>query len=51
MVIDNRTVITGSFNWSPSVAHQTGEVLLVIKALEHKPAKNRRRCRSDMQRQ
>lgn len=29
-VIDNRTVITGSFNWSPSAAHQNDEVLLVI---------------------
>lgn len=22
-VIDKRTVVTGSFNWSPSAAHQT----------------------------
>ena len=29
-VIDNRTVITGSFNWSPSAAHQNDEVLMVI---------------------
>jgi phosphatidylserine/phosphatidylglycerophosphate/cardiolipin synthase-like enzyme len=29
-VIDNRTVITGSFNWSPSAAHQNDEVLLLI---------------------
>ena len=29
-VIDNRTVITGSFNWSPSAAHQNDEVLIVI---------------------
>jgi len=29
-VIDNRTVITGSFNWSPSAAHKNDEVLLVI---------------------
>ena len=29
-VIDERTVITGSFNWSPSAAHQNDEVLLVI---------------------
>ncbi|MEN9861682.1 MAG: hypothetical protein RLZZ515_2164 [Cyanobacteriota bacterium] len=29
-VIDNRTVITGSFNWSPSAAHQNDEVLLVL---------------------
>jgi phosphatidylserine/phosphatidylglycerophosphate/cardiolipin synthase-like enzyme len=30
VVIDNRTVITGSLNWSPSAAHQNDEVLLVI---------------------
>jgi phosphatidylserine/phosphatidylglycerophosphate/cardiolipin synthase-like enzyme len=29
-VIDGRTVISGSFNWSPSAAHQNDEVLLVI---------------------
>nr|WP_244281200.1 phospholipase D-like domain-containing protein [Synechococcus sp. UW106] len=29
-VIDNRTVITGSFNWSPSAAHTNDETLLVI---------------------
>ena len=29
-VIDNHTVITGSFNWSPSAAHQNDEVLMVI---------------------
>ncbi len=29
-MIDKRTVITGSFNWSPSAAHQNDEVLLVI---------------------
>ena len=29
-VIDNRTVVTGSFNWSPSAAHQNDEVLMVI---------------------
>ena len=29
-VIDGRTVITGSFNWSPSAAHQNDETLLVI---------------------
>jgi phosphatidylserine/phosphatidylglycerophosphate/cardiolipin synthase-like enzyme len=29
-VIDQRTVITGSFNWSPSAAHQNDETLLVI---------------------
>jgi phosphatidylserine/phosphatidylglycerophosphate/cardiolipin synthase-like enzyme len=31
-VIDNRTVITGSFNWSPSAAHQNDEVLLVMES-------------------
>jgi len=31
-VIDSRTVITGSFNWSPSAAHQNDEVLLVIES-------------------
>ena len=29
-VIDNQRVITGSFNWSPSAAHQNDETLLVI---------------------
>ena len=29
-VIDNKTVITGSFNWSPSTAHTNDETLLVI---------------------
>jgi len=29
-VIDNKTVITGSFNWSPSAAHQNDETLLLI---------------------
>ena len=29
-VIDNKTVITGSFNWSPSAAHQNDETLMVI---------------------
>ena len=29
-VIDNRTVITGSFNWSPSAAHQNDETLLAL---------------------
>ncbi len=29
-MIDERTVITGSFNWSPSAAHQNDEVLLLI---------------------
>jgi len=31
-VIDNRTVITGSFYWSPSASHQNDEVLLVIES-------------------
>jgi phosphatidylserine/phosphatidylglycerophosphate/cardiolipin synthase-like enzyme len=31
-VIDERTVITGSFNWSPSAAHQNDETLLVIES-------------------
>lgn len=31
-VIDSRTVITGSFNWSPSAAHQNDETLLVIES-------------------
>lgn len=31
-VIDDRTVITGSFNWSPSAAHQNDETLLVIES-------------------
>jgi len=31
-VIDNRTVITGSCNWSPTAAHQNDEVLLVIES-------------------
>jgi phosphatidylserine/phosphatidylglycerophosphate/cardiolipin synthase-like enzyme len=29
-VIDNKTVITGSFNWSPSAAHQNDETLMLI---------------------
>jgi len=29
-VIDQRKVITGSFNWSPSAAHTNDETLLVI---------------------
>ena len=29
-VIDNKTLITGSFNWSPSAAHTNDETLLVI---------------------
>ena len=31
-VIDNKTVITGSFNWSPSAAHTNDETLLVIQS-------------------
>lgn len=31
-VIDDHTVITGSFNWSPSAAHQNDETLLVIES-------------------
>ena len=30
-MVDNTTVITGSFNWSPSAAHQNDETLLVIQ--------------------
>lgn len=33
-VIDQRKVITGSFNWSPSAAHQNDETLLVIHSPE-----------------
>ena len=29
-MIDGKTVITGSFNWSPSAAHQNDEVLMLI---------------------
>ena len=29
-VIENKEVITGSFNWSPSAAHTNDETLLVI---------------------
>jgi phosphatidylserine/phosphatidylglycerophosphate/cardiolipin synthase-like enzyme len=29
-VIDNKKVITGSFNWSPSAAHTNDETLMVI---------------------
>jgi phosphatidylserine/phosphatidylglycerophosphate/cardiolipin synthase-like enzyme len=29
-VLDQQRVITGSFNWSPSAAHQNDETLLVI---------------------
>ena len=31
-MIDIRTVITGSFNWSPSSAHTIDETLLVIES-------------------
>ena len=31
-MIDNRTVITGSFNWTPSAAHTNDETLLVIES-------------------
>jgi len=31
-VIDNKTVITGSFNCSPSAAHTNDETLLIIKS-------------------
>ena len=31
-MIDNKTVITGSFNWSPSAAHTNDETLLVIES-------------------
>ena len=31
-VIDNKTVITGSFNWSPSADHTNDETLLVIES-------------------
>ena len=33
-VIDNKTVITGSFNWSPSAAHTNDETLLAIHSPE-----------------
>ena len=33
-VIDNKTVITGSFNWSPAAAHTNDETLLVIHSPE-----------------
>ena len=33
-VIDNRKVITGSFNWSPSAAHTNDETLLVIHSAQ-----------------
>ena len=31
-VIDNRIVITGSFNWSPSAAHTNDETLPMIQS-------------------
>ena len=31
-IVDGRTVITGSFNWSPSAAHQNDETLLLIRS-------------------
>ncbi|MBC1261855.1 phosphatidylserine/phosphatidylglycerophosphate/cardiolipin synthase family protein [Synechococcus sp. BSF8S] len=31
-VIDGRTVITGSFNWSPSAAHGNDETLLIVES-------------------
>jgi phosphatidylserine/phosphatidylglycerophosphate/cardiolipin synthase-like enzyme len=37
-VIDNKKVITGSFNWSPSAAHTNDETLLVIHS--HQLAKH-----------
>ena len=33
-VIDNKSVITGSFNWSPSAAHTNDESLLVIHSTQ-----------------
>jgi phosphatidylserine/phosphatidylglycerophosphate/cardiolipin synthase-like enzyme len=33
-VLDDRRVITGSFNWSPSAAHKNDETLLVIDSPE-----------------
>ncbi len=33
-VIDNKTVITGSFNWSPAAAHTNDETLMVIHSLQ-----------------
>ena len=33
-MIDRKTVITGSFNWSPSAAHQNDETLLMIHSPE-----------------
>ena len=31
-MIDNKTVITGSFNWSPSATHTNDETLLIIES-------------------
>ena len=31
-MIDNKKVITGSFNWSPAAAHTNDETLLIIKS-------------------
>ena len=31
-VIDRKTVITGSFSWSPSAAHTNDETLLIIES-------------------
>ena len=31
-LIHNKTMITGSFNWSPSAAHTNDETLLVIES-------------------
>ena len=31
-MIDNKAVITGSFNWSPSAAHTNDETLLLINS-------------------
>ena len=33
-VIDNKKVITGSFNWSPAAAHINDEILLLIHSPE-----------------
>ena len=33
-LIDNRRVITGSFNWSPSAAHTNDETLLMIHSAQ-----------------
>ena len=31
-MIDNKTVITGGLNWSPSAAHTNDETLLIIES-------------------